>query len=83
LIRQVQNPSFTKIWALDLDTFFPEKEQMALSIRLNNFLTSPSFQARMETEPLDIQKLLYSPKKKPAWPSSRLHTSPIENGCSF
>src|SRR5262245_24929975 len=32
---------------------------------LNNLLASPSFGAWMEGEPLDIQKILYTPDKKP------------------
>lgn len=65
IIRQVQKPPFDKIGALDTDTFFSPKERMALSISLNNLLASPGFQAWMEGEPLDIQKLLYSKDGKP------------------
>ena len=65
LIQQVQKPPFSKIGALDTDTFYPAKERMELSIRLNNLLASPGFQAWMEGEPLDIQKLLFSPTGKP------------------
>lgn len=65
LIQQVQKPPFDKIGALDIDTFFPPKDRLALSISLNNLLASPGFQAWMEGEPLDIQKLLYSETGKP------------------
>lgn len=65
LIQQVQKPQFDKIGTLDIDTFFPPKERMALSISLNNLLASPGFQAWMEGEPLDIQKLLYAEDGKP------------------
>lgn len=65
LISQVQNPPFHQIGALDIDSFFPEKERKALSVKLNNLLASPGFQAWMEGEPLDIQQLLYSKEGKP------------------
>lgn len=65
LIQKVQKPPFDKIGALDLDTFFPQKERMALSISLNNLLASPGFQAWMEGVPLDISRLLYTDAGKP------------------
>ncbi len=65
LIQQVQKPPFDKIGTMDLDTFFPPKERLALSINLNNLLASPGFHAWMEGEALDIQKLLYTNEGKP------------------
>lgn len=65
LIQQVQKPPFTKIGALDIDTFYPHKDRMALSVSLNSFLASPAFHAWTEGEPLDIQKLLYGNGGKP------------------
>ena len=65
LIQQVQNPPFSKIGALDVDTFYPPKERMGLSISLNNLLASPGFQAWMEGAPLDIKTLLYTKEGKP------------------
>lgn len=65
LVQLVQNPPFAKVGALDLDTFYPPKERIGLSIILNNLLASPGFQAWMEGEPLDIQQLLYTSKGKP------------------
>jgi hypothetical protein len=65
LIEQVQKPPFDKIGALDIDTFFPPKERMVLSISLNNLLASPGFKAWVEGEPLDIQNLLYTKEGKP------------------
>ena len=60
MIDQVQNPPFSKIGALDTDTFFPSKERKNLSISLNNLLASPGFHAWMEGDPLDIQTLFYT-----------------------
>lgn len=65
LIQQVQKPPFNKIGALDIDTFYPQKDRMALSIALNSFLASPGFQAWTEGEPLEIKNLLYSSSGKP------------------
>lgn len=65
IIQQVQKPAFSKIGILDVDTFFPQKERMELSISLNNLLASPGFQAWMEGDPLDINQLLYTNKGKP------------------
>lgn len=64
LIREVQTPLFTKVGVLDIDTFYPAKDRLALSINLNNLLASPGFQAWMEGEPLDIDRLLHTPEGK-------------------
>lgn len=65
LIREIQKPPFDKLGVFDIDTFFPQKERMVLSMKLNNLLASPGFQAWMEGEPLDIQNLLYTKEGKP------------------
>lgn len=65
LIQQVQKPLFDKIGALGIDTFFPLKDRIALSVSLNNLLASPGFQAWMEGAPLDIQQMLYTSEQKP------------------
>lgn len=65
LIRQVQTPPFDKIGVFDIDTYFPAKDRMTLSMHLNHLLSSPSFQAWMEGEPLNIQNLLYTKDYKP------------------
>ena len=65
LIQQIQKPPFDKIGVLDLNTFFPAKERIALSVSLNNLLASPGFQAWMEGEPLDIKQMLYTKEGKP------------------
>jgi Helicase HerA, central domain len=65
LVREVQTPPFTKVGVLDIDTFYPAKDRLALSISLNNLLASPGFQAWMEGDPLDIDQLLHTPEGKP------------------
>jgi hypothetical protein len=44
LILQVQNPPFERLGALPVDGFFPPKDRTELSMLLNNFMASPSFQ---------------------------------------
>lgn len=65
LIEQIQSPKFEKVGALPLDTFFPEKERLQLSIKINGLIASKSFQTWMEGEPLDIQTFLYNKENKP------------------
>lgn len=65
LIQKVQTPPITKIGVMDLDSFFPADDRFQLAMALNNLLASPSFASWTEGEPLDIQKLLYTPAGKP------------------
>ncbi|HDD61485.1 MAG TPA: ATP-binding protein, partial [Chloroflexi bacterium] len=65
LIMQIQNPPFQKLGVLELDYFFPEKDRQELSIMLNSILAAPTFQAWIEGEPLDIEKLLFGPDGRP------------------
>ena len=65
LIRLIQKPNFTKVGVMDVESFFPSKERTAFTMKLNNLISSPGFQAWTEGEPLDIQRLLYTPEGKP------------------
>jgi hypothetical protein len=65
LIREIQSPPFKQVGVLDLDTFFPANERFELAMRLNNLLASPGFSVWMEGEPLDVQRLLWTPDGKP------------------
>jgi hypothetical protein len=65
LIAAVQKPGFDKVGAFDLDTFCPPKDRLELAMAINNLLASPGFAAWMEGEPLDAQRLLFSPQGKP------------------
>jgi len=64
LILQTQDPPLEKLGAFPLNEFFPKKERNELAMLLNNFLASPSFQSWIEGQPLDIQKILYTPSGK-------------------
>jgi hypothetical protein len=65
LILQIQNPPFKKLGVFDIDSFFPEKDRVDLSMLLNNILAAPAFQSWIEGQPLDIQGLLYGPDGRP------------------
>ncbi|MFN0149686.1 MAG: helicase HerA domain-containing protein [bacterium] len=65
IIRAVQSPPMTTIGVLDIESFYPAKERMALAMALNNLLASPGFAAWMEGEPLDVARLLWTPEGRP------------------
>ncbi|MFY9823389.1 MAG: ATP-binding protein, partial [Thermoanaerobaculia bacterium] len=65
LIQQIQKPPIERIGVMDLETFYPAKERFGLSLALNNLLGSPGFAAWLRGEPLDVDRLLYSPAGKP------------------
>lgn len=65
LIREIQAPPFDKVGFMDLEAFFPAKDRFKLSMQLNNLLASPGFAAWMEGEPLDIQRMYFTPEGKP------------------
>jgi len=65
LIQGVQRPLFDKVGVLDLESFYPAKDRAGLALALNNVLASPGAAAWAEGEPLDIQKLLWTPTGKP------------------
>jgi hypothetical protein len=65
LIRQIQQPPFETVGVFAVDTFYPAKERFELAMTVNNVLASPGFAPWMEGEPLDINRLLYTPQGKP------------------
>lgn len=65
LIQGIQKPPFDKVGVFDLDTFYPAKERLSLAMSLNNLAAAPGFAAWMEGEPLDIERLLFTPEGKP------------------
>jgi hypothetical protein len=65
LIQAVQKPAFDKLGAFDLETFFPAKDRLRLAMLLNNLIASPGFATWMAGEPLDAQRLLFTPEGKP------------------
>ena len=65
LIRSIQQPPFSQVGVLDLESFFPANDRFGLAMDLNNLLASPGFAAWREGEPLDAAKLLYGPDGRP------------------
>ena len=62
IISSIQKPPFDKVGVFDLETFFPAKDRLGLAMAVNNLLASPGFTAWMSGEPLDVQRLLFTPK---------------------
>jgi len=65
LIGWVHRPPIRKLGVFELDAFFPEKDRMALAMRLNGLVASPSFAEWMQGEPLDIDRMLRAPDGRP------------------
>ena len=65
LIARSQQPTMPKIGVIDMEDFYPSKDRLALALKINNLLASPKFSTWMQGEPLDIDRLLYSPSGKP------------------
>jgi hypothetical protein len=65
LIGAIQKPPFDKVGVFDVDTFYPPKDRLELAMAVNNLLASPGFETWLKGEPLDIQRLLYTPAGKP------------------
>ncbi len=61
LVGQVAVPPLRKLGVFELDQFFPEKDRMALAMKLNGLLASPAFAAWAEGAPLDIASMLFRP----------------------
>jgi len=60
LIARVHRPPMRKLGVFEMDTFFPEKDRLALAMRLNTLVASPSFAGWRTGPPLDPQRLLWS-----------------------
>jgi len=65
LIQAVQQPPFSKIGVMDLESAFPAKDRFALAMGMNQLVASPSFRAWSEGEPLDAAALLHTAEGKP------------------
>ncbi|MGC9333517.1 MAG: helicase HerA domain-containing protein [Anaerolineae bacterium] len=65
LIMRIQKPPFSQLGVFPLDTFFPEKDRMALAMLLNGLVASPAFVHWIKGQPLEVSGLLRSPSGKP------------------
>ncbi len=60
LITSIQKPPVRQLGVFDVDTFFPEKDRFALAVAFNSLMAAPTFQAWLQGEPLDVDRLLYT-----------------------
>lgn len=65
LIQEIQTPSVQRIGVMDVESFYPAKDRFALATAINGLLASPGFGAWLEGEPLDIQRIYFTPEGKP------------------
>jgi hypothetical protein len=65
LIQAIQQPPFTRLGVMELESVYPAKDRFGLAMQLNALIASPGFQGWMEGEPLDIASMLYTPEGKP------------------
>jgi len=65
LIMGVQKPPMTKLGVFDVDTFYPEKDRFQLAMDFNILVASPQFKYWLQGEPLDIDKIYFTPEGKP------------------
>ncbi|MBL0927877.1 MAG: ATP-binding protein [Phycisphaerales bacterium] len=65
LIQRIQQPPFTKLGVMEVETVYPAKERFGLAMALNNLVASPGFAAWLTGEPLDIGAMLFTPEGRP------------------
>jgi hypothetical protein len=65
LLANIQNPPFQRLGLMAVDTVAPPAMRGQVAMRLNTALASPALQGFLEGEPLDIERLLYTPEGKP------------------
>jgi hypothetical protein len=65
LIQLIRTPPVQRVGVLEMEAFFPSDKRFELAMAVNSLLAAPGFSAWMEGEPLDIQRLLFTPQGKP------------------
>ena len=65
LIMAVQEPPVRQIGVFDVDTFYPAKDRFDLAMAFNTLVAAPTFQSWLQGEPLDIDRLFFTPEGKP------------------
>lgn len=65
LVHAILEPPMTTIGVLEVEAFFGKKERQALAMKINALLASPSFAGWLKGEPLDIERLLWTPQGRP------------------
>ncbi len=65
LIRQIQDPPIRQIGVFELESFFPQKERLALARALNGILAAPGFEVWRAGVPLEVKDLLRTSDGRP------------------
>src|SRR4051794_7874721 len=65
LIAQIQQPPFTTVGVIDVETFYKASDRFALAMQINNLLAAPGFDLWLQGEPLDMQRMLVTPEGRP------------------
>jgi hypothetical protein len=65
LISAIQEPPVSQVGVMDIESFYPAKDRFVLASMFNNLLASPSFNAWLEGDPLDVNHFLYDETGKP------------------
>lgn len=65
LVRHVQSPPFAYVGALDLESFYPQKDRQELAMAINNLIAAPGFETWLRGEPLIIDDMMHSADGKP------------------
>ena len=65
LVAGIQNPPFEQVGLLALEAFFPRSDRFQFTVRLNQLIAAPGFETWLRGEPLDAQRLLFTPDGRP------------------
>lgn len=65
LIQWIQNPPFSKVGVMDIESFYPSKDRFTLATTVNNLLAAPGFSSWMEGEGLEFGRFLHTDSGKP------------------
>ena len=65
LVQEIQNPPFSRIGVMDVETFYPAKDRFHLAMAINGLIASPGFESWLSGQPLDIQRIYYTDTGKP------------------
>ena len=66
LVALVENPTFSRVGAVELEAFLPREKRRQLALALNNLLASPDFEGWREGDPLDPATLARDSSGRPA-----------------
>ncbi|MGC9084169.1 MAG: helicase HerA domain-containing protein [Anaerolineae bacterium] len=65
LIRQIQDPPIRQVGIFELESFFPQKERLALARALNGILAAPGFEVWRAGVPLEVKDWLRTSDGRP------------------